>query len=179
MVTAETPIIGIEPSAILALRDEYPELVSPELVPAARTIAQNTFLFEEWLATEMERGNIKSTQFAESNKAVYIHGHCHQKSLSSTKFIKESLAIVPGFRIEEIPSGCCGMAGSFGYEKEHYEVSMKIGSLVLFPTVNNLSAETIIAASGTSCRHQIKDGTGRKSQHTAEILFDALLVESS
>jgi Fe-S oxidoreductase len=175
VVTAETPIIGIEPSAILALRDEYPELVSPELVPAARTIAQNTFLFEEWFATEMESGNIKSTQFAESNKAVYIHGHCHQKSLSSTKFIKESLAIVPGFRIEEIPSGCCGMAGSFGYEKEHYEVSMKIGSLVLFPTVKKLGTEAIIAASGTSCRHQIKDGTGRKSQHTAEILFDALL----
>jgi FAD/FMN-containing dehydrogenase/Fe-S oxidoreductase len=175
VVSSATPIIGIEPSAILTLRDEYPELVTADLVPAAKELAKNTFLFEEWLSAEIAKGEIKPTQFAEKNVPAYIHGHCHQKSLSSVKFIKESLAIVPGFRIEEIPSGCCGMAGSFGYEKEHYEVSMKIGGLVLFPAVKMLGAEAIIAASGTSCRHQIKDGTGRKSQHTAEILFDALL----
>ncbi len=179
LVTAETPIIGIEPSAILTLRDEYPELVAAELVPAAKAIAQATFLFEEWIAAEISKGEIKPGQFAEKVVPVYIHGHCHQKSLSSTKFIKESLAVVPGFRIEEIPSGCCGMAGSFGYEKEHYDVSMKIGSLVLFPAIERLGHETIIAASGTSCRHQIKDGTGRKSQHTAEILFDALWQQST
>ena len=176
-VSGESPIIGIEPSAILTLRDEYPELVSPDLLPAAKNIARHTFLFEEWLAKEIEAGRIQASRFAEKKAAVYIHGHCHQKSLSSTRFIVQSLAIVPGFRVEVIPSGCCGMAGSFGYEKEHYDVSMKIGGLVLFPTIEKLGEDAIIAASGTSCRHQIKDGTGRKSQHTAEILFDVVLKE--
>lgn len=174
LVSEQTPVIGIEPSAILTLRDEYPELVSPELVPAARKLAKHTFLFEEWFAAEVEKANIRATQFGEHKADVYIHGHCHQKSLSSTAFIRQSLAIVPGFTVQEIPSGCCGMAGSFGYEKEHYEVSMKIGGLVLFPAIKKLNGNAIIAASGTSCRHQISDGTGRKSQHTAEILFDAL-----
>jgi FAD/FMN-containing dehydrogenase/Fe-S oxidoreductase len=174
VVTDETPIIGIEPSAILTLRDEYTELVPSELKQAAKQIAQNAFLFEEWFGKEIDRGNIKTEQFKANDTDVYIHGHCYQKSLSSIKHIKHSLAIVPGFKIEEIPSGCCGMAGAFGYEKEHYEVSMKIGSLVLFPTINQLNGDTIIAASGTSCRHQIKDGTGRKAKHTAEILYEAL-----
>ena len=174
VVTDETPIIGIEPSAILTLRDEYTELVPSELKQAAKQIAQNAFLFEEWFGKEIDRGNIKTEQFKANDTDVYIHGHCYQKSLSSIKHIKHSLAIVSGFKIEEIPSGCCGMAGAFGYEKEHYEVSMKIGSLVLFPTINQLNRDTIIAASGTSCRHQIKDGTGRKAKHTAEILYEAL-----
>lgn len=175
VVPEGTPIIGIEPSAILTLRDEYPELVSPDLLPAAKRIAAQTFLFEEWFAAEIEKGNIQATQFAEQKAGVYIHGHCHQKALSSTKYIKQSLAIVPGFEIEEIPSGCCGMAGSFGYEKEHYDVSMKIGSLVLFPAIEKMRTDAIIAASGTSCRHQIKDGTGREGKHTAEILYESLL----
>jgi Fe-S oxidoreductase len=179
VATAPIPIIGIEPSAILTLRDEYPELVSPELVPAAKQLAGHTFLFEEWFAGEIEKGNIQATRFQEKEIGVYIHGHCHQKSLSSTKFIIQSLAIVPGFRVAEIPSGCCGMAGSFGYEKEHYDVSMKIGSLVLFPAIEKLGNDVLLAASGTSCRHQIKDGTGRRSRHTAEILFDALLKEEA
>jgi Fe-S oxidoreductase len=173
-ITNDTPIIGIEPSAILTLRDEYPELVPPELLPAAGRIAKQTFLFEEWFAGEIQKGHIHPGLFATCEADVFVHGHCHQKSLSSTKYIKESLSVVPGFRIQEIPSGCCGMAGSFGYEEEHYDVSMKIGGLVLFPAVSKLDTTAIIAASGTSCRHQIKDGTGRRSYHTAEILFDAL-----
>lgn len=177
LVTKKTPIIGIEPSAILTLRDEYPELVSAELQPAAKTIAANTFLFEEWFTKEMEAGRIKPEQFREKKASVYVHGHCHQKSLSSTTFIRQSLSIVPGYVVQEIPSGCCGMAGSFGYEKEHYDVSMKIGNLVLFPAIQKMEEEAIIAASGTSCRHQIKDGTGRRSQHTAEILYDALAAK--
>jgi FAD/FMN-containing dehydrogenase/Fe-S oxidoreductase len=176
-VTADTPIIGIEPSAILTLRDEYPELVPAEQRPAAEKLAANTFLFEEWFAREVESGNILSDRFSATDANVYIHGHCHQKSLSSTKFITESLSVVPGFRIQEIPSGCCGMAGSFGYEKEHYDVSMKIGGLVLFPAIKKMDSADIIAASGTSCRHQIKDGTGRVGLHTAEILYDALEKE--
>ena len=174
LVSAATPIIGIEPSAILTLRDEYPELVPAALKPASKELAVHSFLFEEWFAREIENGNITAEQFTASNSAVYIHGHCYQKALSSTSFIKQSLSIVPGFKIEEIPSGCCGMAGAFGYEKEHYEVSMQIGNLVLFPAIQKMGEASIIAASGTSCRHQIKDGTARKAKHTAEILFEAL-----
>jgi hypothetical protein len=175
IVSEDTPIIGIEPSAILTLRDEYPELVPFELLVPAKKIAKQTFLFEEWFAKEIEKGRIRQEQFISKSAQVYMHGHCHQKALSSTNYIKESLAIIQGYQITEIPSGCCGMAGSFGYEAEHYDVSMQIGNLVLFPTINKLGDDVIIAASGTSCRHQIKDGTGRASQHTAEILYDALV----
>lgn len=175
VVRDEHPLVGIEPSAILTLRDEYAELVPPGLRPAAKQLAQNAFLFEEWFGKEIGKGHIKAERFTATEADVFIHGHCYQKSLSSTKHIKHSLAIVPGFKIQEIASGCCGMAGAFGYEKEHYDVSMKIGGLVLFPTINQLRNDTIIAASGTSCRHQIKDGTGRIARHTAEILYDALV----
>jgi Fe-S oxidoreductase len=174
IITSSTPLIGIEPSAILTLRDEYLELVPKELLASAKEIASHSFLFEEWFAGEVNKGKIKEDSFALKAQEVYIHGHCYHKSLSSTNFIKQSLGIVPGYKISEIPSGCCGMAGAFGYEKEHYDVSMKIGNLVLFPAVQNTSVDSIVAASGTSCRHQIKDGTGRKAKHTAEILFDAL-----
>jgi FAD/FMN-containing dehydrogenase/Fe-S oxidoreductase len=174
IVTAEMPIIGIEPSAILTLRDEYLELVPKELLPAAKQIAANSFLFEEWFAAEIGKGNIKEDRFKPGAREVHIHGHCYHKSLSSTSHIKQSLGIIPNYKISEIPSGCCGMAGAFGYEKEHYDVSMQVGNLVLFPAVKKTNEDAIIAASGTSCRHQIKDGTGRKAKHTAEILYDAL-----
>ncbi len=177
MVTEETPIIGIEPSAILTLRDEYPELVPADLQPAARQLGANTFLFEEWIAREIAKDRIQPEQFRAENREVFVHGHCHQKSLSSVSYIVQSLSVVPGYTVKEIPSGCCGMAGSFGYEEEHYEVSMKIGGLVLFPAIAQMKPDAIIAASGTSCRHQIKDGTGRKGKHTAEILFEALAVK--
>ncbi|HEV7331540.1 MAG TPA: FAD-linked oxidase C-terminal domain-containing protein [Flavisolibacter sp.] len=174
LVTEETPIIGIEPSAILSLRDEYPELVPADMQPAARQLAANTFLFEEWFAREMAKGHVTPEQFRTESREVFVHGHCHQKSLSSVNYIVQSLSVVPGYNVREIPSGCCGMAGSFGYEEEHYDVSMKIGGLVLFPAIQQMKADAIIAASGTSCRHQIKDGTGRKGKHTAEILYEAL-----
>jgi FAD/FMN-containing dehydrogenase/Fe-S oxidoreductase len=173
VVNAEAPIIGIEPSAILTLRDEYPELVCGKNLDAAKQLAVNSFLFEEWFSKEIEKGKIRQEQFKNSNAPVYLHGHCYQKSLSSTKQIKRCLTVVSD-KVEEIPSGCCGMAGAFGYEKEHYDVSMQIGSLVLFPTINKLDNDAIMAASGTSCRHQIKDGTGRIAKHTAEILYEAL-----
>jgi Fe-S oxidoreductase len=177
IANADAPIIGIEPSAILTLRDEYPELVSKDLLPAAKQLAQNSFLFEEWFSKEIEKGNIKPGQFKMNDTSVHVHGHCYQKSLSSTKQIRRSLAVAFS-NVEEIPSGCCGMAGAFGYEKEHYDVSMQIGNLVLFPTINRLTNDVIITASGTSCRHQIKDGTGRIAKHTAEILYEALAIGS-
>ncbi len=170
----EMPIIGIEPSAVLTLRDEYPELVMPELREAARQIASHTFLFEEWFAGQIEKGLIEKSAFTTTPARIRLHGHCHQKALSSLVPAKKALSFPEGYEVMLIPSGCCGMAGSFGYEKEHYEVSMKIGELVLFPTIRQEAEEVIIAAPGTSCRHQIKDGTGRKALHPIEILYDAL-----
>ena len=175
LITNETPIIGIEPSAILTLRDEYLELVPEHLKKAAQTIAQHTFIFDEWFAREIDKGNIKKEAFSQEKRLIKLHGHCHQKALSSLTPTKKSLSLPANYEVHLIPSGCCGMAGSFGYETEHYEVSMKIGELVLFPTVRKQAQEVIIAAPGTSCRHQIKDGTGRIAMHPAEILYDALV----
>jgi Fe-S oxidoreductase/FAD/FMN-containing dehydrogenase len=172
-VTDEMPIIGIEPSAILTLRDEYLDLVDAGQKEAAVQIAKNTFLFDEWFAREMLRGNITKASFTTDAKQILLHGHCHQKVLSSTLYTIKSLSLPENYQVSEIRSGCCGMAGSFGYEKEHYEVSMKIGELVLFPAVRKQPA-AVIAATGTSCRHQIKDGTGRKAKHPVEILYEAL-----
>ncbi|MFN8356797.1 MAG: FAD-linked oxidase C-terminal domain-containing protein [Spirosomataceae bacterium] len=170
-----TPIIGIEPSAILTLRDEYLELVPDTLRPNAEKLAENVYLFDEFFAQEIDKKNIKSNQFIKEKRLVKLHGHCHQKALSSLVPSKKSLSVPENYEVQLIPSGCCGMAGSFGYEKEHYDVSMAVGELVLFPTIRQQPAEVLIAAPGTSCRHQIKDGTGRTSQHPIEILWDALL----
>ncbi|WP_337043049.1 FAD-binding and (Fe-S)-binding domain-containing protein [Emticicia sp. 17c] len=175
LVKAETPIIGIEPSAILTLKDEYLELVPAHLQEAAQQLAQHTFIFEEWFAREIDRGNIKKEAFSTEKRLIKLHGHCHQKALSSLTPTKKSLSLPANYEVHLIPSGCCGMAGSFGYEAEHYEVSMKIGELVLFPTVRKQPDDVIIAAPGTSCRHQIKDGTGRIAQHPVEILYEALV----
>lgn len=174
LISAETPIIGLEPSAILTLRDEYLELVPQNLKESAEKIAKNTFLFDEWFAHEIDRGNIKKEAFSSEKRLIKLHGHCHQKALSSLTPTKKSLSLPANYEVHLIPSGCCGMAGSFGYEAEHYEVSMKVGELVLFPTVRKQAEDVIIAAPGTSCRHQIKDGTGRIAQHPAEILYEAL-----
>ena len=177
LITDETPLIGIEPSAILTFRDEYLDLVPPELKESAQKIAKNSFLFEEWFASEIEKKNISQNSFTQDSKLIKLHGHCHQKALSSLVPSKRALSLPKNYEVQLIPSGCCGMAGSFGYEVEHYEVSMKIGELVLFPTVRKQPEDVIIAAPGTSCRHQIKDGTGRIAQHPIEILYDALVVE--
>ncbi|GEO09673.1 FAD-binding and (Fe-S)-binding domain-containing protein [Segetibacter aerophilus] len=173
VVTDDIPIIGIEPSAILTLRDEYIDLVPEDQKEQAKYLAKNTFLFDEWFAREMLRGNITKDSFTAEAKQMLLHGHCHQKVLSSTQYTLKCLSLPENYTVSEIPSGCCGMAGSFGYEEEHYDVSMKIGELVLFPAVRN-QPQTVIAATGTSCRHQIKDGTGRIAKHPIEILYEAL-----
>jgi FAD/FMN-containing dehydrogenase/Fe-S oxidoreductase len=173
-VNETTPLIGIEPSAILSFRDEYPELVSDNLKDKARELAANVMLIDEFIAREYLNGNIPAVLFTEEPKKIIVHGHCHQKVLTTTAFTKQMLSIPANYQVEEIPSGCCGMAGSFGYEKEHYEVSMKIGELVLFPAIRNAREETLVAAPGTSCRHQIMDGTGRRAYHPVEILYNAL-----
>lgn len=174
-VNASTPLIGIEPSAILSFRDEYPLLVDEDQKQDAKELAKNCLLIDEFIAREAEAGRIKKESFSQENKTIKLHGHCHQKALSSVDHSKKMLSIPVNYKVEVIPSGCCGMAGSFGYEKEHYDVSMNVGELVLFPAVRNASADTIIAAPGTSCRHQIHDGTKKDAKHTLEVLFDALV----
>ena len=168
-------IIGLEPSAVLTLRDEYLDLANEDQLLDAQKIAQSTFLIDEFLASEIDKGRLTKRQFTTDKRLIKLHGHCHQKSLSSLVYTKKLLSLPENYQVHLIPSGCCGMAGSFGYEKEHYDVSMKIGELVLFPTVRKQPEEVIIAAPGTSCRHQIKDGTGRVSLHPAEILYEALV----
>ena len=173
-ISADVPLVGIEPSAILTLRDEYPDLCKTSLKEKAHQLASNVLTFEEFVVREFEKGNIKSSDFKPEEKLIKAHGHCHQKALSSVVTLKKALSIPKNYKVQMIPSGCCGMAGSFGYEKEHYDVSMQIGELVLFPTVRELTDEVIVAAPGTSCRHQISDGTGKQSKHPAEILYEAL-----
>lgn len=174
LISENVPLIGIEPSAILTFRDEFISLTRGELQVKASLLSKYTFTIEEFLAKEIDKGHIKPEQFTEEKKLIKVHGHCHQKSLSSMTPTKKILSLPKNFEVHMIPSGCCGMAGSFGYEKEHYQLSMQIGELVLFPTVRQQPDEVIIAASGTSCRHQIKDGTGRKALHVVEVLFNAM-----
>ncbi|PWJ59498.1 FAD/FMN-containing dehydrogenase [Dyadobacter jejuensis] len=174
LITENTPLIGMEPSAILSFRDEYVDLVPQDLKRSAQRIASNSLLVEEFLAREIDAKRISAEKFTDQPRLIKLHGHCHQKALSSLSAPKKALSLPVNYKVQLIPSGCCGMAGSFGYEVEHYDVSMQIGELVLFPTIRSQSDEVLIAASGTSCRHQIKDGTGRKALHPVEILWEAL-----
>lgn len=173
-VNKENPLIGLEPSAILTFRDEYPDLATDENVTSAKLLATNTYFIDEFLASEIELGNIKKEQFTQDSKSLLLHGHCQQKAVGTLTDTVKVLSFPQNYQVETIPSGCCGMAGSFGYEKEHYEVSMNIGELVLFPKVRANKDTCTITAPGTSCRHQIKDGTGAKALHTVEIMYEAL-----
>lgn len=169
------PILGLEPSAILSFRDEYKRLTTDS--DSAQRIADHAFLIEEFLAKELEKGHLDAAMFTETAKDIKIHNHCHQKALSNQKVTFDVLNLPKNYKVTIIPSGCCGMAGSFGYEKEHYGISMKIGGLKLFPAVKKSSPDTIIAANGTSCRHQIFDGTKRIAKHPVSILREALKAE--
>ncbi len=173
LVTEETPLIGIEPSAILTFRDEYPDLVGPELREDALRISKNALMFDEYLQRLSKDGLVPRDLFTKEPRVIKLHGHCHQKALASTAPTKAMLSIPENYKVEEIPSGCCGMAGAFGYEAEHFDVSMKVGELVLFPEVRKSGTDVIIAAPGTSCRHQIQDGTGRVALHPVDILYNA------
>ncbi|WOO43609.1 FAD-binding and (Fe-S)-binding domain-containing protein [Rubellicoccus peritrichatus] len=175
LITEETPLIGIEPSAILGFRDEYIDLAESDLKQTAQDLSRNCLMLDEFIIREFDAGRITSEQFTTKKKLIKLHGHCFQKSLASVVPTVRALQIPQGYKVHMIPSGCCGMAGSFGYEKEHYELSMKVGELVLFPTVRQQPDEVTIAATGTSCRHQIHDGTGRTALHPSEILFEALI----
>ena len=172
-VNENTPLVGIEPSAILGFRDEYLRLAND--LPAAKKIASHTLLIEEFLAQEAQAGRIRPHHFTQDAVSLKIHVHCHQKALSSQKVTFDILNLPINYTPTLIPSGCCGMAGSFGFEKEHYTLSMQIAELKLLPAVRKAPEEMLIVANGTSCRHQIKDGTGRIAFHPVSILRRALL----
>ncbi len=172
-ITSKIPLVGIEPSAILTFRDEYLRLADEQLL--AKKIAKNTYTIEEFLAKEIDNGNIKSNSFSTENKTIKIHSHCHQKALSNQLATFKILNLPQNFNVTVFNTGCCGMAGSFGYEKEHYDISMQIGENSVFPKIRNCDKEIEIAVSGTSCRHQIFDGTKRKTLHPVSILNGVLL----
>jgi len=176
LVSADTPLIGLEPSAILSFRDEVPALIDPDhgsRKAGAEKLKQHALLIDEFFQMEIDAGRIASDAFDETPREIRLHGHCHQKALSSLTATMRMLGLPAGHRVELIRSGCCGMAGSFGMEAKHVELSMAIGELVLFPSVRESLSDTLIAAPGTSCRHQIKDGTGRVAKHPIEILREA------
>jgi FAD/FMN-containing dehydrogenase/Fe-S oxidoreductase len=174
IINEDLPLIGIEPSAILGFRDEYPDLCGTELKGSADKIAANSMMVDEFISREYKAGRIDRSLFIDREAKINLHAHCQQKAIASSKSTIEMLSIPEKYLVTEIPSGCCGMAGAFGYEKEHFELSNKVGELVLFPEIRNCVANTIIAAPGTSCRHHIKDGTGRIALHPAVILYEAL-----
>jgi Fe-S oxidoreductase len=157
------PIVGLEPSCLFSLRDEFPVLVGDEL-------AKGSYLFEELLAAKP--GKLK---FREMKRDVLLHGHCHQKAFDAMPAVEKVLGMVPGLKVSTVQTSCCGMAGSFGYEAEHYDVSITMAELALLPAIRNSSGETLLVADGTSCRHQIADGTGRAAVHVARLLEQALL----
>lgn len=173
-VTADKPLIGIEPAGILTFKDEALDLADPDLKVKAQTLASNSMLIDDFIAREAKAEHITSESFTEDTQKISLHGHCFQKALVGSSGSLSALNLPKHYTATEIPSGCCGMAGSFGYEKEHYTTSLQIGELVLFPSIRSDNSDTLIAATGTSCRHQIKDGVTRKSFHPVEILHSAL-----
>ena len=177
LVNAETPLLGIEPSSILTFRDEYPDLVSDELLDAARNLAQHCHLVEDFLAAEARAGRLSPDDFDDSPRNLFLHGHCHQKALVGVSGMAQALALPTGHQVSVLNTGCCGMAGSFGYEEEHYDLSMQIGEMVLFPALRKLPSDGLIAAPGTSCRHQIHDGTGKTARHPVEWLWESLRLK--
>jgi FAD/FMN-containing dehydrogenase/Fe-S oxidoreductase len=173
-VSADTPLVGIEPSAILSFRDEYPDLLRGELQQAARGLASNCLQFDEFVARAIDAGTISSSSFTDAPLTIKLHGHCQQKAIASLTPTMRMLKLPANYRVQLINSGCCGMAGSFGYEREHFDLSQQVGELVLLPAVRATQADVVIAAPGTSCRHQIHDGAQRIALHPIQILRQAL-----
>jgi Fe-S oxidoreductase len=165
------PIVGLEPSCILTLRDEFLDLLPGE--PRAKTVADAVYTFEEYVAVQAKAGRFEEVTWATEAQDVLVHGHCHQKALIGTK-ATETMLSLPGYSVEAIDAGCCGMAGSFGYEAEHTDVSKQMAEQRLAPAVRAAEDDTLIAAPGFSCRSQIKDVTDRTAQHPAELLWAAL-----
>jgi Fe-S oxidoreductase len=165
------PIVGVEPSCLLTLRDEFSALLPADETAA---LAEQAMLFEEFLCAEKEAGHLSLPLKSLEQQQVLLHGHCHQKAFGLMSYVEEVLSWVPELDVKLIESGCCGMAGSFGYEAEHYDTSLKMAELSLLPRVRAADANVLIVADGTSCRTQINDGTGREGWHVARVLERAL-----
>ncbi len=170
----DTPLLGLEPSTLLGFRDEYPKLVEDKFL--AKSVAEKCFLIESFIAKEMDAGKITSDSFSNLFKTLHVHTHCHHKALDKQEDVFKILELPKNYSVVPIASGCCGMAGSFGYAKSRYNVSMQIGEEVLFPHIRRMSSDAILVANGTSCRHQIHDGTQTQALHPVEILYEALAV---
>ena len=171
-INTETPLLGIEPSALYTFKDEYLKLATDK--SAAKKLAKNCFLIEEFLAKEIDKGYITPDAFNDQAKNLKIHAHCYQKSLGNPADTFKVLNLPINHKVSLLSTGCCGMAGSFGYEAEHFEISQKIGEERLFPAIRKMESKTLVAANGTSCRHQIYDGTSRTALHPISILYQAL-----
>jgi FAD/FMN-containing dehydrogenase len=174
LISKEKPFIGIEPSAMLSFRDEIPALVTADLRAQANELKENCLLIDEFLAQEIKANRILKESFTRFNQKIVLHGHCHQKSIAGISSTRQVLSFPENYEVELLPTGCCGMAGSFGFEEKHFELSQHIAKLVLFPRLLQTKTSTIIASNGTSCRHQIKDGIDKEGYHLAEIMYDAL-----
>jgi Fe-S oxidoreductase len=165
------PIVALEPSCLSALKDDYLYLLPNN--EKARLVAQNTLSFEEFIAQLAEGGELELT-FTEQPGQILLHGHCHQKALIGTEPSRKTLGLPLNYQVREVDSGCCGMAGSFGYEAEHYDISLKMAERKLLPAVREAGEETMVVAAGVSCRQQIEHGSGRKPLHPAEVLRNAI-----
>jgi Fe-S oxidoreductase len=161
-------VVGLEPSCMLGFRDEIPALLKSA---AARQLSQHVLLFEEYIARQAGSLRLPLQPIA---KRALLHGHCHQKSFAAMGAVEATLGLVPDLTVETVESSCCGMAGAFGYHADTIDVSLKMGELSLLPAVRQAEADTLVVADGTSCRHQIKDGTGREALHVARVLAMSL-----
>jgi len=164
-------IVGLEPSCLLTLRDEY---LAMGLGDEAERLAGQAVLFEEFIAARAQSGELRLALAPLTTDAALLHGHCHQKAFDAMPAVRRVLHMIPGLNVETVESSCCGMAGSFGYEAEHFDVSMRMAELSLLPAVRKAKPETVVVADGTSCRHQIHDGCGREALHVARVLQMAL-----
>jgi Fe-S oxidoreductase len=169
-VAAGTPIVGLEPSCLLTLRDELPAMLPGS---ATRAVAERAQLVEEFIDSERTAGRFRLALKPMEGRTALLHGHCHQKAFGTVEAAAKALQLIPGLTVETFDSTCCGMAGSFGYEAEHYEISLKIGELGVLPKMRAAPPDTLLAANGTSCRHQIADATGRKARHLVRFLDEA------
>jgi Fe-S oxidoreductase len=174
LISDEEPLIGVEPSAILSFRDEYPRIVSKDRTENSRKLAEHTFCFEEFLFDHFMLQSDPAEIFNSKCNKILLHGHCHQKSLTDISKVAWLLSLPENYTVELIPSGCCGMAGAFGYEEEHFDVSQKISNITLLPAISEKKDTHKVAASGVSCRHQIHDLSSIDAFHTIDLLYEAI-----
>jgi Fe-S oxidoreductase len=174
-VERSVAVVGLEPSCLLGLRDEL-----KALLPGAETaaLAETALTFEEFIVREQRLGKFAPRLLEPPFKRALVHGHCHQKAFNVMSAVTAALELVPGLTVETIPASCCGMAGAFGYDARHYDVSMAMAEAALLPAVRGAGADTVVVADGTSCRHQIRDGAGREAWHVARVLAAALPADA-